>query len=536
MEAGAVRKEAAPGSPALRRAVLLLAVVLCGAAVMEVEILGARVVGPWFGVSLFVWTSLITVTLLSLALGYWLGGRAADAGGTLARLGVLVAAAGGAVLAVPLLRGPVLKVSSGAGIRVGALLAAAALFGPALTLLGTVTPFAAKLLLQDLREAGRTVGKLSALSTLGSFAGTVATGFWIIPAFHVDTIAAGSAFVLLALAGGCLAVSLRRPALLALPLPALLLLHAPPLAKVTLPSGTTAEVICRRGSFYGQISIVDYRFGAAHTREMLIDGVIQGGVDMTSGESVYPYPYALEQAALASVPGARTALVVGLGPASVPARLARYGLRGTVVEIDPEVVELSTAYFGFAPDSFAVVVGDGRRFLAATSERFDLVLLDAFSAENEPSHLFTQEAFRAVSRVLSPGGALVINLSGPLPGVPGDGRLLDSVHRTLGTVFPETEVYHEAPEQGAVALNYTLVGKSHGRPEVSGTPARPFLPVHPMASADLEGFLSRRYWPAAGAGQVYTDAWAPVEFHGAATKLLWRRALLATTPAEILLN
>src|SRR5512134_3066126 len=88
---------------------LSISAVVCGALVMVIEILGSRVIGPFFGVSLFVWTSLITVTLVALAAGYAAGGVLSDRRGTPDTLYAIVLAAGLLVLLVPFIRAPVLR-------------------------------------------------------------------------------------------------------------------------------------------------------------------------------------------------------------------------------------------------------------------------------------------------------------------------------------------------------------------------------------------------------------------------------------------
>jgi len=500
---------------------------------MEIEVLGARVVSPWFGVSLFVWTSLITVTLLALAAGYFLGGRLADKQGTLRTLAIVVGMSGLLLLLVPLLRGQVLLLSAKVGIRGGALLAAALLFGAPLTLLGMVTPFVVKLFLRDMQETGRTVGSLSALSTVGSFLGTVATGFWLIPSFHVDQIAGGSAVILLLLAGALLGMSLKKVSTMAIALPAIFFLKAPPLSHVVMETGTKAEVVFRKGSFYGPISVVDYSFPPRHTREMLIGGTIQGGIDLVSGEPLYPYAYYMERAALSFVPDAKKALVIGLGPGQIPSRLARYGLTGTVVEIDPSVAEIARDYFGFRQDAFKIVVADGRQFIESTQDTYDVALLDAFTAESEPSHMFTLEAFQAVKRQLNPGGAMVINLAAMAPYPGADNRVLDTVLRTMMKTFPETRAFCNLHTPPGSVVNYTLVGRRDGGSMKSG---RPFLPVYPRAAPMLEGFMTMSYTPDPAYGAVYTDDWCPVEAQGAGIKLIVRKYVILSTPAEILLD
>jgi spermidine synthase len=516
------------------RLLTLVTAVICGAAVMEVELLGARVLSPWFGVSFFVWTALITITLLSLAAGYYAGGRLADKRASLKTLSMLVGLSGLFLLSVPLFRVATLRAGAGLGIRAGALVSAALLFGPTLMLLGTVTPFAVKLILKDIRDAGRTVGRLSALSTFGSFAGTLATGFWIIPSFHVDQIAAGTAVILSALSVSLWIGAGGKKLFILLAIPGLFFLKPPPLADVIQANGTRARVICREESFYGQISVVEYSFSDRKTREMLVDGIIQGAIDAQSGEPIYPYTYYLEQASLNYNSGAKKALVIGLGAAILPKRLKEYGLSGTVVEIDPQIARVAEKYFDFAPDVFKLAIEDGRTFLEHNNDLFDIVLLDAFSAENEPSHMFTVEAFEAVRRRLNTGGVLAVNLPGPAPGSAADAKVVTTIINTMGAVFPRVVAFVPPVPASGEIINYTLVGILPG-----GSCKRDVfapLPVHPMSRAWLDGFLKSVYIPESRSSDIYTDGWVPLEAQNARSKLIFRESEIASTPPEILLN
>src|SRR5210317_948266 len=159
---------------------LILTALTCGALIMVVEVLGSRVIGPFFGVSLFVWTSLITVTLVALSLGYWLGGLLADRWRSPDALYLIILLAGLSVLCIPLISDFCLKLTIPLGLRMGAFLSAAMLFGPSLFLLGCVSPYLVKITAQQMQNIGRTVGGLYALSTLGSVAGTILTGFVLI--------------------------------------------------------------------------------------------------------------------------------------------------------------------------------------------------------------------------------------------------------------------------------------------------------------------------------------------------------------------
>src|SRR5687768_10901790 len=167
----------------LARFALELAVFVCGALVMVYEIIGSRIVAPYIGTSTYIWTSLIGVILAALSLGYWLGGRMADKRPDVKVLAAAIFIAGGLVSVTVLINEAVLSAIHAAcgPLDLKSVVAAALLFAPASVLLGFVTPYAVKLRTRSLADSGKTVGRLYALSTVGSIAGTFAAGFFLIP-------------------------------------------------------------------------------------------------------------------------------------------------------------------------------------------------------------------------------------------------------------------------------------------------------------------------------------------------------------------
>lgn len=146
----------------------------CGTCVMVLEMAGSRVVAPYMGTSLIVWTSLIGIVMASLSLGYWMGGVVSDRRpdpGLLARIigGSALSTALLAVLAGPLLSFVARNVSN---VYVGSVVAALCLFAVPSFLLGMVSPFIVRLAMHSLGSAGTTVGRFSALSSAGSILGT----------------------------------------------------------------------------------------------------------------------------------------------------------------------------------------------------------------------------------------------------------------------------------------------------------------------------------------------------------------------------
>src|SRR5436190_12371089 len=138
----------------MKNAYLHAVVFISGAAVLALEILGTRILGPFYGVSLFLWSALITVTLAALSLGYTLGGAWADKNPSMPRLLMLVLIAGLWIMTIPWLRQPFLHLAEPLGLRAAVLLVAFVLFFVPLMLLGTVAPFAIKLKTANLNEIG----------------------------------------------------------------------------------------------------------------------------------------------------------------------------------------------------------------------------------------------------------------------------------------------------------------------------------------------------------------------------------------------
>ena len=167
--------------------VLYGTVTITGAAVMILELLGTRIIGPFYGVSLYVWSSLIAVTLIALALGYFIGGHCADRFPGI-RLGHVILFSALATMLIPFLSGPVLLLTNSLDLRAGAFVSALLLFTLPLTALAMVGPYVIKHATRDLSGVGTASGTVYAVSTIGSVAGTLLLGFYLLPLFGTRAI------------------------------------------------------------------------------------------------------------------------------------------------------------------------------------------------------------------------------------------------------------------------------------------------------------------------------------------------------------
>ena len=382
-----------------------------GGVLMALEILSSRVLAPYYGNSVYVWGSIISVFLAALSLGYLLGGRLADRQPAMASLGRMVALAA-ACQAVLLLGGSPLAAALAAftgGSPAGTLLAAGLLFGPASTLLATVSPWAVRLAARDLGHLGGTAGRLFALSTLGSLAGTLTCTFVLIPFLELRQIL-GLLTALTALtACVALAGSFRAEAP-AVTLSFLLLILALPGAAFT-PRGAPG-LIYERVTPYQTLQVWE-RLGV---RVLESDRVPQAAVRVADGESALPYNRTAP-AVLLLDPEIRRALVIGLGGGTVgrylQARLPDLQVR--YVDVDPAVPEVARRFFRFQTGPrTSVTVADGRRFLQGSRETWDLIYGDAYIGQSVPFHLTTVEFLDEIEHHLAPRGVFALNLAAGL--------------------------------------------------------------------------------------------------------------------------
>lgn len=514
-------------------AYLVFTAFVSGAVVMVIELLGSRIIGPPFGVSLFVWTSLITVALVSLALGYWFGGRLADRKTSHGSLFAIILLAGAFVLSIPLIKGVVIGKAVYLGLRAGSLASSAVLFGPPLFLLGMVSPYTVKLYMREDMGVGRTVGWLYAVSTFGSVTGTVLTGFLLIPNLGVNNIIYLSAFILFGISAGYWAVFMKKPiAAAVMALPALFFLMPGELPSVTRPDGTNVSVVMSKDSPYGQIKVVDYSYGETRHREFLLENIIQGAIDVNTGLPLSKYTYYAEQLAMTYRPAPERALVIGLGSGILPRRFGQYGIRTDVVEIDSAVIETAEEYFSFDPEKHSIFIQDGRYFLKSPGEDYDIIFLDAFSGDTPPSHLVSLESFELVKKRLSSDGVLLINFIGESR--TGTHAVPSMLQSTLKGIFSHVDVYASSGyfSDTPQVVNLLFVAYDGERDLANG-----FVPanVHPPLIEDLKGLYSRRI-PLGESRLLFTDDYNPIDFHDLRTRERFRESIISSTDSAVFIH
>ena len=402
---------------------LFITVFVTGAAVLMLELLGTRLISPFYGASIYVWSSLISVTLVFLASGYFVGGKLADRRPRITMLYLCILLAGLSVVLLSLVDSHVLAATDSLGPRWGALCSAFILFALPMFFLGTITPYAIKVQANDLQDIGATSGNLYGVSTVGSFAGAISTGFILIPNFAVSTVLTFIASLLFVVAVMGFIAAGKYYGLLCLPLLSVFLLPQPGLGLAG-----DVKVIYRTESLYGQIMVVD----RGNLRFLLINGAIQSRYDLNTREFNLPY-LRLMQKAVKYHPQAGSCLTLGLGGGGIDKRFRAAGLTVDNVELDPKVVEVVREYFGF---DGRVIVDDARSYIRRTAKRYDLVVFDVLNGYSVSPHRLTKEAFGEIKAILSPKGILTVNTLGFESHLTTNDPYEKALFKTLKAVFP----------------------------------------------------------------------------------------------------
>ncbi len=440
--------------------VLEATVFICGALVMVYEIIGSRLLSPYLGASTYVWTSLIGVILGALSLGYWLGGKIADRKPDVKVLAAVIFLAGGTVSATILLKVVILSFIAQMpfGLEIKSIVAALLLFAPAGVLLGFVTPYAVKLKMSTLEDSGKTVGRLYALSTVGSILGTFLAGFFLIPFV-------GSERTLYLVGGTLLGLSiLLAPfAVTKLNIAVLVLfvmgISASELQTYYLLQTQNLHDIDTEYSRLQIFEMVEPESGKPMRVITFDPFFIQSGMFLDSDEPAFDYIKYYHLLKHFKPDFQKTLLIGGAGYTFPKDYLAKYpNAEIEVAEIDPQMTAIAEKYFRLEKNPrLKIFHEDGRIFLnQAAPEQYDAVFLDAFgSLSSIPFQLTTTEAVRHLSRVTKKDGVVIFNLISAIKG--DSSRFLQAELKTYRQVFPRVYLFKIHPENADEKLQNLII-------------------------------------------------------------------------------
>jgi spermidine synthase len=419
---------------------LNVVVFVSGAVLMSLEIVGSRVLAPYFGNSIFVWGSLISVVLAALSVGYYWGGWLSAREPSYSRLLTLLLIPGVLIFALPFIYPTVNEWVAGVdfGNRLNPLIACSIYFLLPGVFLGTISPYVIRLAATQLSTVGSTAGTLYAVSTCGSIFGTLSTAFYLIPVMGVSNIIHFLGIILVCLS------------LVVVPLVRLRgVTWARAVTTVTVVIGSIAmlwtpviwarmKTILEKDTFYHRIRIQEDE----EARYMYFDRTLQSAMNLKDPTALRLIYSRYTSLGFAYRPDAKKILIIGLGGGSIPKKLQKEfpSLEIDAVEIDPEVIQLAKNHFNVRDGkNLRLHAQDGRLFLSRTQNRYDIIMIDAYYSDAMPFHLATREFFELAQRKLTANGIVVANLISAVTGP--SGKIARAFVKTQRQIFPQTYVF-----------------------------------------------------------------------------------------------
>jgi predicted membrane-bound spermidine synthase len=473
---------------------------------LVIELVAGRILAPYVGVSLYTWTSIIGVVLAGISIGAWVGGIIADRynpASALPLLLLLSAAASFGVVPLANLIGSRLLPLPESSLMLRVLSLAAIIFFLPSCLLGMISPVAVKMALRDLAQTGQVVGRIYAVSTVGSILGTFATGFFLIATFGTRRILLGVALVLL-LCALIVLLGARRKILILVLLPV-----AAASAFAAWHWEAMESPMARDSKYFNETNYYTIRVedrtridGGGRLETLALDQLVHSLNDPVNPCFLaYGYLRIFDGLARWKAQNGRPLdlLFVGGGGYTLP-RCIETAFRSAnidVVEIDPGVTEVSYRFLGLPRRTRVHTVNaDARWFLMQSQKKYDLIFGDAFNDISIPYHLTTREFVDLQRRHLKPGGLLAANVIDNIP----SGDFLPSYLATMQEVFGRGNVTVLADgDSYARGAQSTLVIVAGGRDFRTAEPA---MVVPPR---DIEDAFRRGRWT------VLTDDYAPVD-------------------------
>lgn len=414
---------------------LYLTLFASGAFILVIEIAGTRVLSPFYGSTIFVWSSLIAITLGFLALGYFVGGFIADRHPRGSWFYSIIFLGGAASLSLIKINQPLLVFTDQFGLRAGPLVAALLLFALPLFILSMAGPFAIRLSSRELAHTGHSAGVVFGISTVGSLVGALLVGFYLIPnLFLADIFTVSAALIMLIAIGGLL---LEKSSWWMIAVSVLLLGILLLIPFLKYDSGDTVSIIHHEPSFYADLKVGK----VANNHCLFMDGMAQTCMSAL-GKGFSLDPYVLEIKNLSKTwPADSKVLLLGLGGGALVKDLAS-NFAMDIVELDPKIAKLARKYFNLNLDeNDTLTIGDARNFLRQEGDTYDVIISDLYIGGAIPIHLYTKEMMELINNRLSDRGVAIINIAGAL-----QSDLISSLVHTERTVFPTVIVMADSAE------------------------------------------------------------------------------------------
>jgi spermidine synthase len=532
---------------------LFTKIFITGGITLGLELAASRILTPFFGVSLFVWSSILSITLIALALGYKYGGVLAAKLPREKSL-VLFAAAGGIAAlwldlcawTYPYMFWPLADFD----LVFGSIVACLYLLFVPLFILSALNPLLVSLLTGQDEKGDHGAGKVFFVSTAGSVGGVFIVAYGLLPfltnyqvVLVLALIAAAMSVAMLWQLRGAGSQWFRNGfaasvAALVLTIATLATGGLQHFTKVTHLADRHElwRVLTSRPSYFGHLQIIEVSndSGGPASKALMNDGLTQN-IFYPDGMSGGLYTYMLERLALAAVENPRKAIVLGLGAGTIPMSFAYDDIYTEAVEINPAMLRMAVDHFEFDPRQVKVTLADARTAARHCDRDHDIVAIDLFHDDGIPEHLVTREFFNDLKNCLKDGGVIVMNSFMNLENKYPEYALL----QTIADVFGELTFFEQPPQvEGSHFTAGFIVARKNapvGRLAVSSNNMPAGLARDLVTSVKTEKII-RPGDPMLEGAPVLTDMSNQWKRLAWPNELAYRRLFVSKVPWQILMN
>ena len=508
-----------------------------GATVMAVELFGAKMMTPYYGSSLIVWTTVIGVTLFCLTIGYFLGGRLSMKYKAQNLIFVQLMISVVLIALMPLSAHSILNFTGGfENFYLGAITCAILLFGLPLIFLGSTSPVIILLATTDVKKSGKNAGLVYSISTIGGIFMTFFLGFVVIEEYGISAPnMVISGFLLLITA----ALLYEKSRIILTTLISVVFLFEAVAYNSSMNNENESDIFYNKNDervsfkvlyesegLLGQLRVLDEHYPDYNLtdRSMLVNGIPQTFVNAANGYSYWYYVHMLSTMC-STKPAGSDVLLLGFGGGSVANELTRLNLNVDAVEIDKRMYQIAQDYFLFNPKNTNFIVDDARHYLKTAKKKYDVIIFDMIKGEVQPPYALTKESFTESRNTLKPGGMLLVNFQGHFD--EEGGLPFRSIVKTLKAAGFTNTQYHVQNCEEDSPCDFIIIG-SVDPPEIS-------LDANRLTEASIEqpfvqdllnGYANLQSNVGKGDAIIFTDDLPILEHINLESIIEWRKAMI----------
>lgn len=402
-----------------------------GMAIMAVEVLGGKMLAPYFGSSLYIWSSVIGITLLCLTSGYFIGAHLSKKTDLLKRLYLLLNIAAVGMIAMPVLAEWFFQKLNTVNIFINCIAMSMLILSVPLIALGATSPLLIQYYTRSVAASGETAGRIYAVSTTGALINTFILGFFLIPEFGVRIPLLINSLLVFATAN----FFVERKKVVAITSAVLIVI----LCYLSFrPAAKTKEkyfnLVYHSEGIMGQLKVLDYIGTEGYIiRALMSNSSPQSIIARTNVTAISQYNYVHFISTFSTLkPAGSSVLLLGMAAGSLVHELQNQGFKVDVVDIDERMFEIAEKYFYFHKNnSTNLFADDARHFIKTAQKKYDIVIIDISAAEIQPSYLYTLESFTEIKNLLTKNGLFFINFLGTVTGNSKLAKATVSVQHTL---------------------------------------------------------------------------------------------------------